>query len=110
MPKFATKLKLATSEEMEQGQTSRTRQSRPQYHQQIQAKSQDQESRIPREHLSVGQILYAKDVYKDYPMWKRFVAIRLYLPIFRFLHNVVVLVLNTIYQICGLFIEKYNKF
>lgn len=36
----------------------------------------------------MGQILYTKDVYKDYPAWKRWVVNNAHLPLFRFCHRV----------------------
>jgi hypothetical protein len=38
-------------------------------------------------HCHVGQVLYAKDVYKDYPAWKRWAAEHIHIPLFRFLQK-----------------------
>lgn len=81
----ATKLKLASLEDME---TSHDQQTRPLYHQQNQGRFPDQESkRLPRVHSHVAQILYAKDVYKNYPAWKRWAANNVHIPLFRFLEK-----------------------
>ena len=84
--KHATKLKLATLEDLEETQESQI-QTNHLHHHQIPARSQAQESSLPRQHFSVGQILYSKDVYKDYPAWKRLAVNYAYLPLFRFLHK-----------------------
>lgn len=73
-------------EDLETNHSQQTLQSHPR--QLSQERSPAQESRLPREHFSVGQILYAKDVYKDYPAWKRWVANHVHLPLFRFCHKV----------------------
>lgn len=57
---------------------------RPSLH--LPAKSPEQVA-LPRVHCTVGQILYAKDVYKDFPAWKRWAAIHLHIPLFNFLQR-----------------------
>ncbi len=44
-------------------------------------------SRLPREHHHVSQILYQKDAYKGYPVWKREIVQHVYLPLFRAFHK-----------------------
>lgn len=45
------------------------------------------ESRLPRQHCHTAQVLYAKDMQKNYSPWKRWAVNNLYLPVFRFLHK-----------------------
>lgn len=80
---MSARLRLASLEDLE-GQ-SQPRQSL--HRQQNLEKSPAPESRLPREHSHVSQILYQKDVYKDYPAWKRWMVEYVYLPIFRQFHR-----------------------
>lgn len=77
-------LRLATR--LEDLETQHQPMSPSQSSHQYQERYPDQ-ARLPRTHCHVGQILYAKDVYKDYPAWKRWVALYFHIPLFRFLEK-----------------------
>lgn len=81
LPKLKMVMRL---EDLESQQTSLRTQT---------AQAQDQRVRFPdpekarKQHFHVAQILYAKDVYKNYPAWKRWLANNVHLPLFRFFHK-----------------------
>lgn len=85
MRTMAARLRLATLEDMEENQQSQQRRpARPQLSHLYRERSQGPvEHSLPRTHCHVGQILYAKDVQKNYPAWKRWVANNVHIPLFR---------------------------
>lgn len=85
-PKRRLQLASLTTLEDDRNQQPQTNQ-RLRSRQQSREKFQGQESKLPREHCSVDQILYAKDMYVSYPAWMRVVVNYAYLPLFRFLHK-----------------------
>ena len=82
--RLATRTNLEDLEKNQRQQMSRLPLSRLQP---TREKSPGPESRLPREHSHVSQILYQKDVYKDYPAWKRWLVGHVYLPLFRQFHR-----------------------
>ena len=76
------KLHLATMEDLETSQSQQPARN----HLHRQAKSPGQAA-TNHSHFHVGQLLYAKDVYKDYPAWKRWVANNVHIPLFRFIEK-----------------------
>lgn len=83
--KTMTRLRLATVMTLEEAEANQQTQSPHQLNHR--EKSPAPESRLPREHSHVAQILYQKDVYKDYPAWKRWLVQYVYLPLFRQFHR-----------------------
>lgn len=83
---MSAKLRLARLEDLETSQDRLTLRVPENRRQQSREKSQAQESRLPREHCHTAQILYTKDVYKDYPAWKKWTVEHVYLPLFRQFH------------------------
>lgn len=84
----ATKLKLMSRiETLEDMEASQSNQPAIQRHRHLPEKSPAPVARLPREHFHTAQILYQKDVYKDYPAWKRWTVEHLYMPIFRQFHK-----------------------
>jgi hypothetical protein len=78
---MSSRLRLVTLEDLENQQSQQVNQH--QYRQLNQERYQDQADQVPKFHCHVGQILYAKDVYKDYPTWKRWAALHVHIPLFR---------------------------
>ena len=84
----AARLRLASRPTLEDLEASHSRPvTRSPYRQPSPAKSPVPENRLPKVHCHTAQVLYAKDLQKDYPQWKRWAVNNLYLPVFRFLHR-----------------------
>jgi hypothetical protein len=81
------RLRLASRPSLEDLETNQSQQVSPNRLHQSQEKSPDQAS-IPKRHCHVGQILYAKDVQKNYPSWKKWVANRVHIPLFRWFEKI----------------------
>ena len=82
------KLRLASRPTLEDLEANQGQQAtRHRLHQPSLAKSPVPESRLPKVHCHTAQVLYAKDMQRNYPEWKRWAVNNLYLPVFRFLHK-----------------------
>lgn len=82
---MAAKLRLATRtatlEDLEESQQNQRR--RPIHQSPEKSPAQGVTGSLTRTHCHVAQILYAKDVQKNYPAWKRWVANNIHIPLFR---------------------------